>query len=152
MEDRAFELLALPDDVLFAHGGCHVFALVLSEVFSYPLMWICDEGGDHDHVACAPRTGSLLDVFGWFSYRDYVREEILGDRAIRFLPLGRRELQQKFIFGRGRGYYAHESFMSPAHERARSWISRHRDYFDRTRQTAIPGLRRVKRASDENGN
>src|ERR1035441_6722278 len=94
MEGYASELLALPDEVLFTHRGCHVFALALKESFQYPLLWVREESGKHDHVACAPEEGRLVDLFGWFSYLEYIRAEILDDLRIRFLPIQAEEVER----------------------------------------------------------
>ena len=149
MDKYASELLALPDEVLFTHRGCHVFALSLKELFQFPLLWVREEGGSHDHVACSAGRARLLDVFGWFSYSEYIREERLEGLSIRFLPIEAEEVKKRFIFTRGRGYYAHPDFFIRATERARAWIAKYREYFDGTEKAAIPSLQRVKRASDE---
>jgi hypothetical protein len=149
LEQRASTLLALPGDELFAHGGCHVFALALKERFSYPLLWVREEGGPHDHVACAPEHGRLLDVFGWFSHDEYRREEMLDRRQISFLLIQEEEVKRRFIFAPGQGYYAHPDFFCPATERARTWIAKYREYFDGTRKVTIPSLHRVKKTSGE---
>lgn len=146
MEERATRLLNLPDDVLFGHGGCHVFALALHDAFHLPLLWVREEDGPHDHVACSSG-GGLLDFFGWFSHAEYIHEEILDGHPIRFVPVEEEVLKRRFIFTRGPGYYAHPEFYSSAAERARTWIAKHREYFDGTKQVAIPGLCRVKRAN-----
>jgi hypothetical protein len=149
MEAYASELLALPDEVLFTHRGCHVFALALKERFQYPLLWVREECGKHDHVASAPEEGRLVDLFGWFSYREYIRAEMLDELGIRFLPIQAQQVERRFIFAPGKGYYAHPDFFIPATERARAWIAKYREYFDGTEKAAIPGFERAKKASDQ---
>lgn len=149
MEERASELLKLPDDVLFAHGGCHVFALALRDFSGLPLLWVRGEGGSHDHVACNPGDQQLLDFFGWFSYSEYRREECLEHHKILFIPTTEEEVRKRFISVRGAGYYAHPDFTSRASDRAWKWIERHRSYFDGTIKAKIRGSSRVKIAGDE---
>jgi hypothetical protein len=142
MEDHAAELLAMPDAVLFAHGGCHVFALVLQELYHYPLVSLRGGGGQHNHVACAPEQGVVLDVYGWFPLADYIKAEG-QDLAIRPFPLDIAQLQRQFIVTRGHGFYAHQDFVVPASARAKKWIAGHREFFDKTKMMPIPGLCRV---------
>ena len=149
MEERALELLTQPDHVLFRAGGCHVFALALRDASGLPLLWLREVGGGYDHIACAPAAGHVLDFFGWFSYSEYMHEEMLGGRTIRFDPINDDEVRRRFIFTKGQGYYAHSEFFVPAPERARAWIEEHRDYFDGNKKKAIPGVCRVTKANDE---
>ena len=152
MEQYASELLALCDEQLFTHGGCHVFAFALrEEIRPYPLLRVREKGGDHDHVACAPdpEDERLLDVFGWLSHDEYKREEMLERRQLSFLLIQEEEVKKRFTLTRGQGYYAHPDFFCPATERARAWIAKYREYFDGTQKVAIPGLHRVKKASGE---
>ncbi len=99
MEERASESLDLPDDVLFAHGGCHIFALMLKELFRLPLLWVREKDGDWDHVGCAPEEGKILDVFGYFSHPEYIKEEMLNGRPIRFCALEEIVMGKRFILG-----------------------------------------------------
>lgn len=148
MEERASELLALSDHVLFAHGGCHVFALSLRKFSGLPLLRILEVGGTYNHLACNPGNGCLLDFFGLFTHAKYVREENLDGRDIQFAPITEEEVKKRFIVARGPGYYAHPDFFVPATERAHAWIVKHRAYFDGTKKIAIPDLRRTTTASD----
>lgn len=148
MEERATELLSMPDCRLFAHGGCHVFAIVLSEISQLPLLWVTENGGNHDHIGCAAADGKLSDVFGTFSLSEYVRAEILDDRKIEFRPSTLAEIERRFVTAHGPGYYAHPDFVGAARLRAELWIKRYIDYFDGTKPTPIPGLDRVERARD----
>ena len=63
---RGSRLLALSNEVLFNHGGCHVFALALSDRFGYPLLLVTGTSPSyyHLHIACNPSDGWLLDYFG----------------------------------------------------------------------------------------
>jgi hypothetical protein len=144
MDERAAELLAIPDDTLFTHGGCHVFALALREFTRLPLLWVREDGGSWDHLVCDPGGELFVDFFGWFSRSEYLREEMLDGRAIRFVRIAEEEVRSRFVTVRGQGYYAHPDFLVPATERARQWIATHRAYFDGTKKVAIPGLSRVK--------
>ena len=138
----------MPDCRLFAHGGCHVFAIVLSEISQLPLLWVTENGGNHDHIGCAVAGGKLLDVFGTFSLSEYVRAEILDDRKIEFRSSTVAEIERRFVTVRGPGYYAHPDFVRAARLRAERWINSHIDYYDGTKPTPIPGLDRVEHASD----
>jgi hypothetical protein len=148
MEERASELLDLPDDVLFTHGGCHIFALMLKERFYLPLLWVREKDGDYDHIGCAPEEGKILDVFGYFSHSEYIQGEMLNGRLIYFDTLEEEEMRKRFILVRGKGYYAHQDFVEIASLRARNWISKYLKYFDGTEKTSIPGLQRVKNTAD----
>ena len=77
MNPRAADLLALPDNDLFAHGGRHVFACVLHDFSGLPLLWIHDAEATHDHVACDPGDGCLVDFFGHVAFSEYQKEEYL---------------------------------------------------------------------------
>lgn len=149
MEERASRLLAQSDSVLFAHGGCHVFALALREFTGLPLLWVREDDGSYDHVACDGGNQSVVDYFGWFSYLDYVRAESLDGRAIRFKSTEEEEVRRRQTLIHGPGYYAHPEFLIPAFERAHTWISKHHHVFKGDQKIIIPGLRRIQRA-DEN--
>lgn len=148
MEERAAELLSTPEHRLFAHGGCHVFAITLSAISGLPLLWVAENGGNHDHVGCAPDEENFLDVFATFSRSDYIRAKILENRRIEFRSPTVAETERRFVTVRGPGYYAHPNFVRAARLRAERWIADHRDYFDGKRPIPIPGLARVERASD----
>lgn len=90
-----------------------------------------------------------MDFFGWFSYSQYLNDEFLDGRAIRFDRISEDEVKRRFIFVRGPGYYAHPDFLVPATERALRWIDMHRDYFDGAKKFAIPGLSRAKTVSTD---
>lgn len=143
MEDRAERLLNLPDKVLFTHGGCHVFALALRAAFQYPMLWIRDSHGNHDHIACEPAAGNVLDYFGNFSRVEYIKAEIIYDKVIKFTRIEQEELQDKFTCNSGTGYYVHRDFFDPAMERAQNWINLNRQYFDGTKRAPIPNLSRI---------
>ena len=145
MEARARELLELPDTKLFAHGGCHVFALALHEFTGLPLLAVTERDGPHDHLGCRAEDGRLVDCFGWFTKAEYVREDRQGGKIISFALIGKEAIKSRFILGRGCGYYAHPEFLEPAAERARAWIGQHRKYFDGTEKTIIPGFSRVQK-------
>ena len=147
MEERALQLLELPDHLLFAHGGCHVFALALREFFRLPLVWIHEDGGLHDHVACDGGDRHIVDVFGWVSYPEYIRAERFDDRAIRFDPIQEEEVKRRFTLVRGSGYYAHPDFYMPALGRADAWITKHREIFEGASKIVIPGLSRIQKAA-----
>jgi len=146
MEARAEELLRMPDDDLFAHGGCHIFARVLHRQYGHPLISVRDDRGRHNHVACLPEEDFILDVYGWWSRRAYVEKEGI-DIGIGFSLLRLDELEKQFVFTRGQGFYAHQDFVVPASERAKKWIVMYSAYFDGTKKCPIPGLSRVKTTS-----
>jgi hypothetical protein len=137
-------LLAKPNDTLFTHGGCHVFALALRDFTHLPLIWIHEDGGSWDHLACDAGSGFIVDFFGWFSHSQYLHEEMIEDRTIRFDAISEEQVTRRFVFGPGQGYYARPDFVVPAMQRARIWIAAHRDYFDGTKKVVIPGLSRLK--------
>ncbi len=145
MEARAHWLLTLPDPVLFAHGGCHLFALALKEFTGFPLLWVQEQGGRHDHLGCSAPDGRLVDCFGWFSEPEYIRAERLDDHDITFVEVDEDAVRRRFITGAGNGYYVHPDFLGPATKRALAWIARYREYFDGTTKTPIPGLSRLNR-------
>lgn len=147
MEARALYLLEQPDTRLFRAGGCHVFALALRSLYGYPLLWIKEDENRHDHVACDAGGGYALDLFGAFTHDEYINAGKLHSRQIEFEPIEEEEVRCRFVFGAGRGYYAHPDFMRPATERAKSWIMKHHEYFDGTKRCAIPGLSRVEVAN-----
>ena len=144
MEASASYLLEQPDTVLFRAGGCHVFALALRSLYGYPLLWVKEAENLHDHVACDVGGRYALDFFGSFTHDEYLKAGKLQSRQIEFAPIAEEEVRRRFVFGPGRGYYAHPDFMLPATERANSWIMKHREYFDGTKRCAIPGLSRVE--------
>lgn len=148
MEERAAELLSMPDHRLFAHGGFHVFAITRSEISGLPLLWVTENGGNHDHIGCTTDEEKFLDVFGTFSRSDYMRAKILENRRIEFRSSTVTEIERRFVMVRGPGYYAHPDFVRAARLRAERWIADHRDYFDGKKPIPIPGLARVERASD----
>lgn len=147
MEARASHLLELHDSVLFRAGGCHVFALALRALYAYPLLWVKEDRGRYDHVACDAGDGRVLDFFGTFSHEEYVRSEKLCSRPIDFVSIKEADVKSRFVFGDGSGYYAHPDFMQPATERANLWIMKHHEYFDGTKWCAIPGVSRVEKAT-----
>jgi hypothetical protein len=147
MEERAAELLSIRNPWLFAHGGCHVFAMVLSEISGLPFIWVTENGGTHDHIGCGTADGKLLDVFGTFSLSEYTRAEMFEGRMIEFQPITRTEIEQKFVMNRAKGYYAHPDFILAARLRATGWIAAYSDFYDGKKPIPIPGLDRVERAS-----
>ena len=149
MQPRAFKLISLSDEILFVHGGCHVFAFVLQDIFSYPLLSIRDAEENHHHIACNPEKGFILDFFGWFSYSDYIKEDRAQDLGVMFHLIEREALKKQFINGRGKGFYYHCDFWRPAEERARKWIKEHFDFFNGSIKRPIPGISRVKTASGD---
>jgi hypothetical protein len=148
MEERAERLLLMEPDDLFNHGGCHIFAIALNRRFGYPLLLIQSNSGDHRHVCCTPEQGEILDVYGWFTFADYRVAEILTDREVHFLPIQLADLQSRFTYGGGNGFYAHKDFWQPAMIRAEEWINIHVEYFSGKRKISIPGHKRLKCASD----
>jgi hypothetical protein len=125
-----------------------VFAITLSAISGLPLLWVTENGGNHDHVGCATDEEKFLDVFGTFSRSDYIRAKILEHRRIEFRSSTVAEIERRFGLVRGPGCYAHPDFVRAARLRAERWIAAHRDYFDGKRPIPIPGLARVERASD----
>jgi len=152
MESRALELLELPDDVLFAHGGCHVFALTLREVSGLPLLWIRDENGLHDHLACDAGSNELVDFFGISDYEKYRSDEMLEGVCIRFSQISVGQVESRFVYERSRGYYVHKDFFDGAKRRAQRWIERHLKYFDGTMKAPIPGVLRIRKTSAQDKN
>ncbi len=149
MEKRAQELLKLPDDVLFAHGGCHVFALALRRIFQLQLLSIRNDSGSHDHVACGLGERRILDFFGGFSYSEYLSAETLNDFDIRFLAIDEEKIRKRYTYTCSPGYYVHRDFYIPAEKRARAWITKHYEYFDGTKNMPIPGLSRLKETGNK---
>jgi len=147
MEQRAEYLLQFKDDVLFAHGGCHIFAQVLHRLTGFPLVAIRNDTGRHNHVACVPEKLFILDVYGWWSQRSYIEEEG-RDLGIRFYPLRLDELEQKYVLEDGQGFYAHPDFVGPASNRANKWIATYSDYFDGSKKCPIPGHSRIKSSTN----
>ena len=149
MEARAEELLQRPDEDLFAHGGCHIFAQVLHAQLGHPLVLIRNDEETHCHVACEPEKEFILDVFGWRGRCDYIEDEG-RDLDIAFSALRLEELERRLVYGRGPGFYAHKDFIAPASERARKWIAVHHEYFDGSTRHAIPNIsRRMTASKDE---
>jgi hypothetical protein len=146
MNERAEYLLEMPVDVLFAHGGCHIFAQVLHQRTGYPLVSIRNDSGEHNHVACVPQKGFILDVYGWWSNCSYI-EEVGTDLGICFYPIQSDKLETQFIYTAGTGFYAHPDFVVPATALATQWIARYSDYFDGLKKCPIPGYTRKKSRS-----
>jgi hypothetical protein len=150
VEERTFRLLRETDDVLFRAGGCHVFALTLSKKKGLPLLWVHEDGGTYDHVACVGGEGVIVDFFGWFSFQEFCRSDWIEARAIRFSPIDEAEVHRRFVYGPGPGYYALAEFFEPAAARARAWIERHDDVFSGRERIVIPGVSRIQTLHDPN--
>jgi hypothetical protein len=148
VEERTVRLLRETNDVLFRAGGCHVFALALAEKKGLPLLWVHEDGGTYDHVACAGGDGVIVDFFGWFSFTEFCRADWIESRAIRFSPIAEADVRARFVFGPSQGYYALPEFFEPAADRARAWIQKHDDIFSGRNRIAIPGVSRLQTMDD----
>ena len=149
MEARAEELLRRLDEDppnLFAHGGCHIFARILHQHTGHELVSIRNASRQHNHVACVPEEGFILDAYGWWSRSAYVEEEG-RDLGIDFYPLKLGDLEQQFIITGGSEFYDHPDFAVPASAKAQKWIALHCAYFDGRKRCPIPGYSRRNAAS-----
>lgn len=147
MNKYAEYLLTLEPDVLFAHGGCHVFALTLQREFGYPLLRIRGGTGGHHHIACSPDENVLLDVFGRFSFEQYKQDDGVKYRGVQFLSVTETELRKEFNLREGVGFYGDPDFIKQAEEMALIWINRYREYFDGRIKERIPDLSRRNKAT-----
>lgn len=148
MTDHSKRLLNMPCDELFAHGGCHIFAMELRRIFDYPLLLITKEENQY-HVACAPEDIIVLDVYGWVTRAKYEKDDFLDGIIIKYTIIQEKELRSCFTEKKGLGYYYHESFRKPAIERAKKWIDKHYCYFNGDKKEPISWLKRVKMASQD---
>jgi hypothetical protein len=141
-EPRAW-LLENPNETLFTHGACHIFAAKLQELFGYSLKACRDKNNEIIHCY-AIRDGEGINAKGSIA-RKYFHEAFTFERAEDidssalldyFRKLFPREESEEISDGK--------SFNQIASERAEPFISANRNRFAPPISFSI--------ASDRNGN
>jgi hypothetical protein len=147
------QMLTEPDETLFSHGACHVFAQVLQEHFGYQLVVLRRLRGGANGIAHAycRFTGNhnlSVDVVGISLEHQALRELGWEDsRVYRPTAVSAIELTTYFTTSEGKGFYAETDFLRTARERAEARIRTYEDYYSGKIQGAIPGAGRTNRAS-----
>ena len=128
MSNYTTDLLKQNDEDLFSNGGCHVFAVCLAEILSYPIRLLRDTSiplpGGVVHVYCLPATDVMIDFRGRSSERSYRDRKRYDFPPYQAETVSVECIKTLYVdnFGHG-GLYADPRFIEAARSRALAAIA-----------------------------
>lgn len=123
MDSNTAYLLGQSDEILFAEGGCHIFASCLHDIFGYPLRLLRDVRATRPsgvvHVYCLAQQDVMVDFFGCRNERVYLRSGCYGPDSYLVGTVEPHELEAFRVKSfPGGGLYSEPLFVKRARTRA----------------------------------